>query len=138
MIQDLLLEKQYEKIGLNVSPEELVDLITGATPHPYIAQIFTDPSTGIFNRQAFTLFMQRLENTYEMTDEKKYYLFLENQIVRETKYRKYYNLLNQGLYATAKETEHTGQCRARPWMLNMSLQGSIQYLTLTLQLRTKT
>jgi peptidyl-prolyl cis-trans isomerase D len=106
MIQDLLLEKQYEKIGVQVSDEELTDLITGTNPHPYITQLFSDPSTGIFNREAFNLFMQRLESTDEMTDEKKYYLFVENQIVRETKYRKYLSLLDQGLYATAKEAEH--------------------------------
>jgi len=106
MIQDLLLEKQYEKIGVTVSNEELADLITGANPHPYVAQIFSDPTTGVFNRQAFALFMQRIESTDEMTDEKNYYLFLENQILRETKYRKYISLLNQGLYATSKEAEH--------------------------------
>src|SRR5512145_3112578 len=49
MIQDMLLEKQYDKLGLNVSNDELQDIIMGENPHPAIAQLFTDPQSGIFN-----------------------------------------------------------------------------------------
>jgi peptidyl-prolyl cis-trans isomerase D len=103
MIQDLLLEKQYDKLGIDVSGEELQDLVMGSSPHPYIAQLFTDPQTGIFNRQAFVVFMQNMESLDETSAEKLYYLFIENQIVREKKMEKYLNLIRQGLYATTLE-----------------------------------
>lgn len=103
MIQDLLLDKQYDKLGIDVSGEELQDLIMGAQPHPYIAQLFTDPQTGIFNRQAFVVFMQNIESLDETSAEKMYYLFIEDQIVREQKREKYLNLIRQGLYATTLE-----------------------------------
>jgi peptidyl-prolyl cis-trans isomerase D len=104
MIQDLLLEKQYAKVGIDVSQEELTNMIMGEHPHPAIAQLFTDPQTGIFNRQAFLSFMQRIENE-DLTDEKKYYLFIENEIFRQRKNAKYMNLIKKGLYATSLEAK---------------------------------
>ena len=104
MIQDMLMEKQYNKVGLDVSEEELRDLIMGENPHPAIAQLFTNPQTGIFNRQAFNAFMQRIQNEEEESQEKTYYLFIENEIFRQRKNIKYLNLIRKGMYATRLET----------------------------------
>lgn len=105
MIQDMLLEKQYEKLGIEVPKDELRDLIMGENPHPAIAQLFTDQQTGIFNRQAFNAFMQRINTEEEVSAEKKYYLYIENEIFRQRKNIKYLNLLRKGLYATSFEAD---------------------------------
>ncbi len=105
MIQDMLLEKQYEKLGIEVPKDELRDLIMGENPHPAIAQLFTDQQTGIFNRQAFNAFMQRINTEEELSAEKKYYLYIENEIFRQRKNIKYLNLLRKGLYATSFEAD---------------------------------
>jgi len=104
MIQDMLMEKQYDKLGVDVSADELKDMIAGENPHPAIAQLFTDPQTGIFNRQAFNNFMQRIQNETEESQEKTFYLYIENEIFRQRKYQKYLNLVRKGLYATSLET----------------------------------
>lgn len=103
MIQDMLLEKQYAKLGIDVSKEELTNIIMGENPHPAIAQLFTDPQTGIFNRQSFNAFMQRINAEEENTEEKQYYLFIENEIYRQRKNTKYLNLIRKGFYATKLE-----------------------------------
>jgi peptidyl-prolyl cis-trans isomerase D len=105
MIQDLLMEKQYNKLGLDVSEDELKDLIMGENPHPAIAQLFTDPQTGVFNRQAFNSFMQRIQNEGEESQEKTYYLFIENEIFRQRKNVKYQNLIRKGMFATTLEVQ---------------------------------
>ena len=105
MIQDMLLEKQYTKLGVDVSTDELTSIIMGDNPHPAIAQLFTDPQTGVFNRQNFNAFMQRINSEDETSDEKAYYLFLENEIYRQRKNIKYLNLIRQGLYATTFEAQ---------------------------------
>ncbi len=114
MIQDMLLEKQYAKLGIDVSEEELRDMIMGDNPHPAIAQLFTDPKTGVFNRPAFNAFMQRINSEEQPSDEKNYYLYIENEIFRQRKNTKYLNLIRKGLYATSfeaarqqKESSHT-------------------------------
>ena len=104
MIQDMLMEKQYDKLGLDVSADELKDMIAGENPHPAIAQLFTDPQTGVFNRQAFNGFMQRIQNETEESKEKTFYLYIENEIYRQRKYQKFLNLVKKGLYATSLET----------------------------------
>jgi peptidyl-prolyl cis-trans isomerase D len=104
MIQDMLMEKQYDKLGLDVSNDELKDLIAGENPHPAIAQLFTDPQTGVFNRQAFNSFMQRIQNEPEESKEKTFYLYIENEIYRQRKFQKFLNLIRKGLYATSLET----------------------------------
>ncbi len=103
MIQDMLLEKQYEKLGLDVSKDELSNLIMGENPHPAIAQLFTDPQTGVFNRQNFTAFMQRINSEEVPSQEKSYYLYIEEEIYRQRKITKYLNLIRKGLYATTFE-----------------------------------
>ncbi len=113
MIQDLLLDKQFEKLGLDVSEEELKSIIMGETPHPAFARFFTDQQTGVFNRQAFGSFLQKIANDEELTDDKKFYLFIENEIIRQRKYVKYLNLLRSGLYATTFEAERQQKETAR-------------------------
>jgi peptidyl-prolyl cis-trans isomerase D len=100
MIQDMILDKQYDRLGVDVSSEELANLIMGENPHPALAQLFTDPQTGILNRQALNAFMQRVNAEDETSDEKRYYNFLEDEIYRQRKNLKYLNLVRQGLYAT--------------------------------------
>jgi len=46
MVKEVLLEKEYESLGLTVTTEELFDLVQGPNPHPLIKQYFTDPETG--------------------------------------------------------------------------------------------
>ncbi len=103
LIQDILLEKQYAKLGVDVSAEELSDLIMGDNPHTYIAQLFTNQQTGLFDRQSFLAFMQAIESEDETSDQKAYYLFIENEIYRERMFTKYLNLISKGLYATGLE-----------------------------------
>jgi peptidyl-prolyl cis-trans isomerase D len=104
MIQDMLLEKQYSKLGIDVSEEELRNLIMGENPHPAIAQLFTDPQTGILNRMALKSFMQRIAEEDEASEDKMFYLYLENEIYRQRKNDKYLSLLRKGLYATRFES----------------------------------
>jgi peptidyl-prolyl cis-trans isomerase D len=103
MIQNMLLDKQFDKLGVEVSPDELKDMIMGENPHPAIAQFFTDPQTGVFNRQAFVSFIQQIGNETEESSQKKIYLYLEKEIYRQRKYQKYLDLIRKGLSASSLE-----------------------------------
>jgi len=123
MIRDMLLEKQYSKLGLDVSQDELTSIIMGENPHPAIAQLFTDPQTGVFNRQSFNGFMQRINSEEEPSEEKAYYLFLENEIYNQRKNIKYLNLIRQGLYATKFEAEQQRTETSRTVDLNFVVKS---------------
>ncbi len=122
LIQDMLLEKQYAKLGIDVSDEELGNLIQGESPHPFIAQIFTDQQTGLFNRQALNAFLQRVKDEEVATEETKFYLYVENEIYRQRKNLKYNSLVRKGLYATKFETERQNQENSRSADLNFIVQ----------------
>ena len=50
IVREILMEKEYEALGLTVTTEELFDLVQGPNPHPLIKQYFADPNTGQYNR----------------------------------------------------------------------------------------
>jgi peptidyl-prolyl cis-trans isomerase D len=51
MVENRLLEKSYDKLGLEVSEKELDDMLVGQDAIPEVRKAFTDPSTGVFDSQ---------------------------------------------------------------------------------------
>lgn len=64
--EELILEKiinsEMEKLGIEVTDQELVELITGAEPHPLVAQFFTRED-GTVDRLALQAAIEAPENT---------------------------------------------------------------------------
>jgi peptidyl-prolyl cis-trans isomerase D len=102
MIRERILENQYKGLGISVSADELDELVLGDDPHPIVRQLFTDRSTGVFNKSARVNFLKQIEND---ENAKKYWLFFEDQIVNDRNNTKYNNLVSKGLYATSKQAE---------------------------------
>ncbi len=102
MVREKIQENQYKKLGIGVSTEEVDELVLGNEPHPIVTQLFTDRSTGVFNKSFLVNFLKQIE-----TDEtaKKYWLFFENEIVNDRMNSKYNTLVSEGLFVTSKQTE---------------------------------
>lgn len=102
MIREKILENKYKKLGIGVSSDEVDELVLGDNPHPVVKQLFTDRSTGVFNKSARINFLKQTE-----TDEtaKKYWLFFEDEIVNDQNNTKYNTLISKGLFATSKQAE---------------------------------
>jgi peptidyl-prolyl cis-trans isomerase D len=92
MVREKIQDNQYKKLGIGVSTEEVDELVLGNEPHPIVTQLFTDRSTGVFNKSFLVNFLKQIE-----VDEtaKKYWLFFENEIVNDRMNTKY-NSLFQG------------------------------------------
>src|SRR4030043_147046 len=102
MVREIIQDNQYKDLGIGVSTEEVDELVLGNNPHPIVQQLFTDRSTGFFNKSFLVNFLKQLE-----LDEtaKKYWLFFENEIVVDRMSTKYNNLVSKGLYVTTKQAE---------------------------------
>jgi len=102
MIRKTILDRQYNKLGIGVSTEEVDELVLGNNPHPVVLQLFTDQQTGAFNKSFLVNFLKQTE-----IDEtaKKYWLFFEDQIVDDRMSSKYNTLVSKGLYVTSKQAE---------------------------------
>src|SRR5690554_3805496 len=59
MVRQRLLNNQTKKLGLNVTKEELNDLVQGTSISPVLQQLpfFVDPQTGVFSRDALIEFI---------------------------------------------------------------------------------
>ena len=99
MVNEIVMNKQYNLLGVSVSIEELDDLIRGKNPHQYIVQSFTDPKTGQFDQKAVNNFLQNLDNPEMVKPEmKQRYLMMEKAIKSDRQSAKYSNLITKGFY----------------------------------------
>jgi peptidyl-prolyl cis-trans isomerase D len=64
-VQDGILDKIYQKTGIDVSDKELSDMLAGANPVQGIRQSFTDKKTGLFDAQAAASTINQLRTIYK-------------------------------------------------------------------------
>ncbi|HOS73102.1 MAG TPA: SurA N-terminal domain-containing protein [Bacteroidales bacterium] len=102
MVREHIQDKQYHKLGIGVSTEETEEMVLGNDPHPIVRQLFTDQTTGMFNKSFLVNFLKQTE-----LDEtaNRYWLFFEDEIVNERMNSKYNNLVSKGLYVTSRQAE---------------------------------
>ncbi len=104
LINEMVMNPQFEKLGLTCSPKELLDMVQGKNPHQQIKQAFTDPKTGIFNSANVVNFLKNMDNDATGKTRQQWVLF-ENAIREERIQQKYYNLIKQGLFVTKAEAK---------------------------------
>jgi peptidyl-prolyl cis-trans isomerase D len=107
LLQEKVLGKQYDKLGLAVTPEELFDLLQGNNPHPIIRQLFTNPETGQFDRSAVVNFLKGLDSGKLTDQQKSYWLYMEKEIRADRMNTKFNNLISKGLYIPAEEAKQS-------------------------------
>ncbi len=96
-------QKEYDKLGLDVTEEELVDMVQGRNIHPDLIQAFTNPETGEFQREQILGFLQNINNLPPQ-QQAGWYLFESN--LEPSRLRiKYDNLLINSVYVTEAEAQ---------------------------------
>ncbi len=105
-ISEEVLTKEYEKLGISVSDEELYDLMIDH-PHPALVRnltdpqsgkvspMFADPKTGQLSPAKIKEFTQKMSG-----DQETQWVQLENYIRQMRTIEKYNNLIKKGLYVT--------------------------------------
>ena len=96
LVQEIIMDQEYEKLGLSLTTDELTDQILGDNPHKYVQQSFTDPNTKTFNHEMVTSFLQNLDG--QSPDMKRRYLSLE-KMVKEDRLKTKYNTLITKAYS---------------------------------------
>ena len=61
MVKDHIMGKEYETVGINVSPDELYDQFVGENPHQWVIQSFSNPD-GSFNKEMVEYYLQNLND----------------------------------------------------------------------------
>jgi peptidyl-prolyl cis-trans isomerase D len=61
-IKEALFKQEFERLGLTVTADELLELMQGSNPHPAVKQAFTNPETGVFDPSGVVNFIQNMDN----------------------------------------------------------------------------
>ena len=62
LLFEIAYQKEFDKLGLKVSPEELVDMVQGNNISPAVRQAFTNPQTGVFDKTSIISYLKGLKN----------------------------------------------------------------------------
>ncbi|MEA5460225.1 peptidylprolyl isomerase [Arcicella sp. LKC2W] len=108
-IMDLAYGKEYESLGLAVTPKELVDMVQGENIHPSVRQQFTNPQTGQFDKNYVIQFLKNFK-TMPVAQQQAWANF-EKSLSQDRLRSKYENLLRMSTYTTNAEAqkEYTAQ-----------------------------
>ncbi len=126
MIQDLVMQEEYDRLGLTVTTEELFDQIQGSNPHPAVISNFTNPETGAFDRDLVMNYLQNLDNMQQAA--KDQWLVFERYIKEDRLRTKYQNLITKSYHmpkALAELSYHDKNDKAQ-----VSLAG-VRYATIS-------
>ena len=104
MIQEIILQKEFDELGLEVSADELFDMVQGRNVDPLIQQIpaFRNPQTGMFDPAMVIYFLKNMDKD---PNSKAAWLNIEEQIKQKRLSSKYINLVIKGLYVTKAQAE---------------------------------
>lgn len=99
-VANILLSKEYNRLGLNVSGDELFDLLQGKNPSPLIVQYFGNPKTGQVDRAAV---LNSLKQQSKNPQLKEQWDLLQAEVEKQALQQKYGNLIKNSVYVTSLE-----------------------------------
>ncbi len=112
MVMEKLMEQEYDELGLNVSGDELYDVLLGDNMSPSVRQMFTDPATGTVDKDRARLYIKQVVEDKGLTPQKLYWLNMEEQTLATRKMAKYNDLLMKALYITDEQAKESTEANA--------------------------
>lgn len=125
MVQDIVLGEATEEVGMEVSSDELFDMVQGENISPLIQQMpmFQNQQTGAFDRNALLNFLKVIdddaiaaapaEQQDQLIKAKNYWLFWEKNIKRQRLEQKYTTLIVKAVGANKLEAKESFEENAK-------------------------
>lgn len=105
LLRDYIYGEEYEELGLAVNKDELFEMVQGDNIHPLVKQVFGNPQTGQVDKAQILNFLKSFD--MEGGEERKnYWLFLEDQLVKQRLNEKYNSLLSSGIVANSLDAKY--------------------------------
>jgi peptidyl-prolyl cis-trans isomerase D len=101
LVQQKLIEVQYDQLGLGVSAEELEEITIGSEIHPQLKRAFTNPETGEFDRARMIQYLT--EDIQVNPEAKRNWLEFETGLIKDLIASKYNSLLTSAVFVTEQE-----------------------------------
>lgn len=120
MVYNIIMEDEYDGLGIAVSSDELFEQVQGKNPHRYILQYFADPETGQYNPAQVLNFLKQLDQMKPADVHQ--WLNFERAIKEDRLNTKYMNLVSKGYYVP--------QAFAKKDFENKNRKAKIKYVAL--------
>lgn len=98
IIQEQLLGKEIEALGITVSDAEVSDMYVGRFIHQNLQQQFTNPQTGQYDRQFIGNYVRQLEEMPDTLQAKVQWLKFQEQLRTDRQRNKYFAMVYGGMY----------------------------------------
>lgn len=112
IIMDRLMNREYEELGIEVSGDELYDMLLGDNMSPAVRQLFADPNTGAVDVERAKEIIKSLINSPANTPQRAYWLNMEEEIATSRRMSKYNTLIAKSLFITDEEAKEAAQSGA--------------------------
>lgn len=107
LINEKIVHKQLDKLGIVFTEKEQKDLIYGPNPSPMVMQypVFTNPETGMFDQSRIKLYEDQLKSPPEGSDpnqieqERQNWENYKAFVIHQSKFQKFNNLIGASLYS---------------------------------------
>jgi len=106
VVQEKIMGKVYDDLGINVTPEEMFDMVQGNNLHPIIRQIFGDQKTGQVNKSNVIQFLKYIQENPN-SQQKSSWMNVEKQILSSKKLSKYTDLVGKGLLVNSLQAKQS-------------------------------
>lgn len=101
LLFDIAYRKEFDKLGLTVSPDELVDMVQGTNISPSVRQAFTNPQTGVFDKSQIISYLKGLKSL--PVQQQASWANFEKNLSADRLREKYDNLMRLSVFATTAE-----------------------------------
>lgn len=103
LVNDIVFKNVYDKLGIQVTPDEMSELATGENASQYIKndQQFKNPQTGQFDPAQVRLYLSRLDQDPQGVEPgtvRRQWMKFEELLKQSQFQAKYNNLITKGLY----------------------------------------
>lgn len=103
LVTEYAVKPEWDKLGIIVTRDEIVDMIQGNNISPQFKQAFTDPETGVFDKDKVIAFIRNIQQQPPQVQQQ--FAAFEQQLPEARRSEKYENLLRQSVYVTKAEAK---------------------------------
>ncbi len=97
LVNQQLLESEYEKLGIQVTNKELQQMLSSQYADPAVVKNFSDPNTGVFDPTKVKQFVDNLRTSKD-TAQRKQWINFEKGLIDQRMAQKYTGLVALGTY----------------------------------------
>ncbi len=107
-IQQEVINSQFEKLGLKVTPKELYSVLTNPVDFPQLrdADVFKNQQTGMFDGNLVLAYIKNLDNDQTGEAKRQWVNYENNVVIPQVIQKKYNTIIRNGIFKTSLDVEN--------------------------------